>query len=219
MSAVHRNIVYESEGKRRGPTLRVTVHGGEGSFLVPFDPYCRPDFEEWKETIRREMCQRQIPSSWFDKNNKTPFPMANLSLTATIPQKASVGQRAATTTTTSTGFTSSFVDIDVEDNGDITVLCNTLKDQQQQQPQGQTKEVEDDLSAYGVFLTATVAEPLTEDEHYRTQEEQRCADQSSILDTVVLQDFQELQVNLAHTPPRSQAAANMIRVLRDRETS
>ena len=76
VAAAQRTIVYEIEGRRSKPTLRVTVRGGEGSFLVPFDPFCRPDFDEWKALIRNEMISRRVPSTWFTATSGTPFPSA-----------------------------------------------------------------------------------------------------------------------------------------------
>lgn len=235
VAAAQRSIVYELEGRRNKPTLRVTVSGGEGSFLVPFDPFCRPDFDEWKSLIRNEMISRRIPASWFEPQQQhgseegaargttftsQPFSLRDLTLTATIPQKdpqwtaAALASGNSPTKRPAAAPLSTFVEIDVEDNADLLVLCNTIKEQQQQQ---NTAGGVVDVGAYSVFITANVAPPLTEAQRYREDEEHQCAERSSILDSVVLPDFQDLQINLAHTPAKSQAAQDMIRVLRERE--
>lgn len=151
------------------PSIRVTLRGGQCSCRVPFNAYNRPDSDVLKNSVQAALLQRLSPADQKRITSGMADGTLQFLMYATTP--------------------SSDVDIDVDDNADVALLCEEIK------ALNRDRDVPDDFS---VQLVAEWVE-LADVPQVRTEPRFVSTD---LVDEVVLPPRSALSVNLAHTPKR-----------------
>jgi hypothetical protein len=98
---------FAPESPTDPPTIRITLRAGQASSRIRFDPYNRPDVNELRQVVQSELLRRLAP----EERDRIVAGTSN----CTIKFLMYVNTPAAP------------VDVDVEDNTDVTFVCDEIK--------------------------------------------------------------------------------------------
>lgn len=160
------------------PSIRATLRGGQASCRVPFDPFYRPDVGELKLRVQSALMRVLPPAEQDRLHAAVGDGSVKFLLYASTP--------------------SAPVDLDVDDNTDIAVICDEIK------RINRDRDVYDDFSVQLIaeWVSCDELPEVCDDPRLFSGDDARLPTQSMLLEEVLLPPRSALSVNLAHTPKR-----------------